>query len=95
MKNKVVYAVVALLTGLSYLSVRHVIIAQGPTDTHIVVSSLTLNYVLFALLVGALVPTITRKLFPKRFKTMLAPVAVTAGVLLVLTLRALGVEMRF
>lgn len=84
-----------MLTALSYWTVRDFVIAQGTADEYIVVSNLTLNYVLFALLVGALVPYVTRRLFPKRFKRMLVPVAFVMGVLLILVLRTLGVNMRF
>lgn len=94
-KAKILYGVLAVLTGLSYWTVRDWVIAQEPVDTHIVVSNLTLNLVLFVLLVGASVPLVTRKLFPKRFRAMLVPVALVMGALLILMLRALGVPMRF
>ncbi len=87
--------VVVVLTGLSYWSVRNFVVAQEPIDTHIVVSNLTLNYVLFVLLVGSLVPRVTRRLFPRAFKRMLVPVAIAMGIVLILILRTLGVEMRF
>ena len=90
-----IYFVLAVLTGMSYWTVRSFVIAQEPVDTHIVVSNLTLNYVMFALLIGSFVPSITRRFFPKRFKLMFIPVALTVGVFLILTLRTLGVEMRF
>ena len=94
-RAKVTYTTLAVLTALSYWSTREFVVAQEPFDTHIVVSNLTLNLVLFALLVGAFVPLVTRRLFPKRFKAMLVPVAVVMGILLILGLRALGVDMRF
>ena len=93
--TKLLYVALAILTGLSYWAVRGFIIAQEPVDEAITVSNLTLNYVLFALLVGAFVPFATRKLFPKTFKWMLVPVAIIMGILLILILRALGVHMRF
>jgi len=75
--------------------VRPFVIAQGPSDVRVVVSNLTLNLVLFALLVGAFVPFVTRRLFPRRFKAMLIPTTVAMGILLLLVLRTLGFEMRF
>jgi len=89
------YSALAILTGLSYWTVRPTVIAQEPTDTSIIASNLTLNLLLCVLLVGACVPWVTRKLFPKRFKVMLVPTAVVMGVALLLVLRAFGVAMRF
>lgn len=95
MQAKIVYGGLAILTGLSYWSVRSSVIAQEPSGETIVVSNLTLNLVLFTLLMGAFAPLVTRRLFPKRFKQMLVPVAVVLGILLILMLRTLGVDMRF
>lgn len=92
---KVVYATTAVLIGLSYWSVRSFVVAQEPVDKSIVVSNLTLTLMLFVLLIGACVPTVTRRLFPKKYKVMLVPVAVVMGVCLILLLRTLGVTMRF
>ncbi len=89
------YTALATLTGLAYWLVRPTIIAQEPSGEMIVVSNLSLNLVLFALLVGAFVPHVTRRLFPKRFKLMLIPVALAVGVLFLLALKVLGMDMRF
>jgi len=91
----VLYVVLAILTGLSYWLVRSFVIAQEPPSDTIVVSNLTLNYVLFALLIGAFVPFVTRRFFSKAYKRMLVPVAIVMGVILILVLRTLGVNMRF
>jgi hypothetical protein len=95
MKTKLLYAILAILTGLSYWSVRPTVIAQEPPNTPIVVSNLTLNLLLFALLVGASAPWITKRLFPGHFKLMLVPTALVMGAALILVLRAFGVAMRF
>ncbi len=89
------YGALAALTILSYGAARDFIIAQEPYDTVIVVSNLTLNYVLFALLVGAFVPSLTRRLLPRVPKWTFIPVAIVVGLLLVVILKVLGVNMRF
>lgn len=93
--TKVAYAVLATLTIVSYTTLHSFIIAQEPWREEIVVSNLTLNLVLFVLLTGGLVPYITKRLFPKRYRQMLIPTAIVVGMLLILTLRTLGVDMRF
>jgi len=91
----IAYGVLAVLIGLSYWSARGFVIAQEPVDKHIVVSNLTLTLMLLILSVGAFVPTVTRRFFPKKYKAMLVPVAVVMGVCLLLILRTIGFEMRF
>lgn len=92
---KIVYGILAMLTGLSYWVVRSFVIAQEPPSTPIIVSNLTLNLVLFVLLVGAFVPFVTRRFFSRAYKRMLVPTAIVIGVILILLLRTLGMEMRF
>jgi len=58
---KYLYGAIALLTGLGYWFVRPYTILQEPPQAHIVVSNLTLNYVLFYMFIGGTTYWITSK----------------------------------
>lgn len=96
MKTLLLYLGIAALTALSYITIYDLVIAQEPYEKQVIISNLTLNYVLFALLVGAFVPTyIKRRYFAKAPKYYVAPIALVVGILLIVVLRMLGMEMRF
>jgi len=52
MRTKLLYVVVALLTGLSYWFIRPYVILQKPPQTYITISNITLNYLLFYMFLG-------------------------------------------
>lgn len=63
----VAYTATALLTGLGYWFVRSYITMQEPPQQHIIVSNLTLNYVLFYAFVGGTTYWVANK---KLFRSM-------------------------
>ena len=67
---KRVYLITALLTGASYWYIRPYIILQQPPQQHIVISNLTLNYVLFYMFVGGLAYWVASKRLFKSVKPL-------------------------
>lgn len=89
------FILVAPITA-AYFGVREFVIAQEPTAEEVVISNLTLNYVLFALVIGALVPYyIKKRFFPKKPTIVIVPIALVVGIFLILLLKLFGMDMRF
>lgn len=77
-----------------YILVRPTIIAQRPPEAEVVVSNLSLNYVLAFVVVGALGPYISFKIFPKN-KIMPTCITLMMVVCLYFLLKLTGVNMRW
>jgi len=90
---KVVYALLIGLTLGAYFSVKDFL--AWPAQRDIVVSNVTISYILGLGLIGGLSPWLTKKLWPKAPKWGFIFVALALGVIVVLTLKMLGEPTRF
>ena len=96
LKSWMLYAVMIVPVTASYIAIRELLIAQEPYDKEVIISNLTLNYVLFALVVGALAPFYLRKkFFPRAPTIVVVPIAIMIGLILILMFKLLGMDMRF
>lgn len=90
---KVIYAVLLAATVGAYFSVKDFL--AWPVQRDIVVSNVTVSYVLGLALVGGISPWLTKKIWPKAPKWAFVFVAGCLGVIVVLTLKLLGEPTRF
>ncbi len=83
------YIALALLTGLSYWFVRPYVILQTSPQQHIIISNLTLNYVLFYMLIGGLTYWVASKRLFKSVEPIKRNIF-SAGVTLIVAIAVLA-----
>lgn len=88
----IAYTALGALTVGAYFSVKDFL--AWPTHRYIVVSNVTVSYVLALILVGVLSPRITRRIWPKAPKWAFAIVAVGLALAVVGILDLLGAPTR-
>lgn len=88
----IAYIILGALTIAAYFSVKDFM--AWPVQRYIIVSNVTVSYVLGLIIVGALSPRITRRFWPKAPKWMFVVVAVGLGLLVVAVLDLLGAPTR-
>ena len=86
------YVFLGLLTLGAYFSVKDFL--AWPVQRNIVVSNMTVSYVLALLLVGGFSPKITKKLWPNAPKWAFIVVAAIMGLSIVYILKLLGTPTR-
>lgn len=90
---KALYSLLGVATLASYFSIKDFL--AWPVQRDIVVSNVTVSYVLGLALVGGISPWLTKKIWPKAPKWAFIFVAGCLGVIVVLTLKLLGEPTRF
>lgn len=88
----IVYVVLGALTVGAYFSVKDFM--AWPVQRYIVVSNITVSYVLALILVGILSPRITRRVWPKAPKWASIAVAAVLAIAIVVILGLLGAPTR-
>jgi len=96
-RHVIIYMLLAALCAIAYPMGRSIIVRQEPFG-HLIVSNLTLNYVLLFVLAGAISPWVASKMsFLRKFKKSTASgivMLVIVSVLLI-TLTLVGLPMRW
>ena len=91
-KHIVTYILSALICGTLYPFGREMMIRQEPSG-EMVVSTLTLNYALLFVIVGAISPWVTKKLLPRAPKWTSTAVMLVCVSLLLIILTLVGMPM--
>ncbi len=89
----IVYVVLAVLLGLSYLPTRDYLVSTSLD--YITVSNLTVNYVLLYMIVGGVCPWLGKKLFPKASKWIGIPFTGVVVVTMLLVFSMFGYRLRW
>jgi len=90
---KIAYIALAMATLGAYFSVKDFL--AWPEQRDIIVSNLSVSYVLALGIVGSLSPWLTKKLWPKAPKWAFMFVAIILGVTIVGILKLLGEPMKW
>lgn len=92
----IIYIVLAAAVIVSYSFIKSRLLSQEPYDETVILSNLTLNYVLVVVIVGAIVPKYLKKRYlPKAPTITIVPIAIVVAAVLLIVLKTLGMEMRF
>lgn len=91
-KSIATYVVLGLLTLGAYFSVKDFL--AWPVQRYIIVSNMTVSYLLALLLAGGFSPKLTKRLWPNAPKWAFIAVAVVMGLAIVYVLKLLGTPTR-
>ena len=94
-KVMALYVLIALVLGGSYVRVTNYISMQEPSRDLLIISNLTLNYVLIFLLIGAFGTRVPKWLSPEAPYWTGYATALLLGIVLLVVLKFTGMDMRF